>query len=121
MMRGFEMKGNNLFSAFILSYAVSINSGYAETTGNALRAFCANSASPDYGICIGYISGALDAIRATNNFRSPKLFCEPYGVDGTQLVELSKHYLTDHPDQTHFVAAQLIELMMRTTFPCSTK
>lgn len=91
----------------------------AEMSGNNLKEYCdfypkRTEAST---LCMGYISGTLDALRTTNKI-GPPLFCEPVGTTGEQFIDLTKKYLHENPDGRHLVAANSILLMMQKTFPC---
>lgn len=111
-----------LRSAFFIALAsvACVPTARAEATGNQLKAYCAAPMqTPTNAMCLGYISGALDAYRAVDHMRKTKLFCMPDGATGEQIVSMIKQYLDEHPEQLHLVASQLIYIVIAGTFPCT--
>ena len=49
----------------------------------------------------------------------PKSFCLPNGVTNGQLLEMTKKYLEDHPEQLHFIASSFLLEMIGEAFPCN--
>lgn len=86
----------------------------AEMTGKNLRAYCRHhpQQTDETSLCTGYIWGSLDAARAL------KVACEPAGVTGTRLVDITIKYLLAHPEQLHLPATTLIIDMYKKEFPC---
>jgi hypothetical protein len=64
-------------------------------------------------LCVGYIWGSIDTARKL------KVACEPPGVLGQQLIELTKKYFLKHQEQLQLSAATLVANMYRDEFPCS--
>lgn len=89
-------------------------------TGNSLKEYCQYypTKSEATALCMGYVWGALDAVRMTDKQLKLHAFCEPAGVTGQQLVALTIKYLDAHTEQLHLGAASLIGHMYESTFPC---
>jgi hypothetical protein len=98
----------------------SVEAARAEVTGNDLKEYCQfyPRQTQATALCMGYISGALDAARLFNPMLGGQMVCEPSGVTGDQLIALTIKYLADHPEELHLVAGSLIVDMYIKTFPC---
>ncbi len=107
-------------SFIVLASVACVSTASADATGNQIKAYCdAPMQTPANAMCLGYISGALDAYRVVGHMRKTKLFCEPESATGEQIVSMVKKYLDEHPEQLHWVASQLIYIVMARTFPCT--
>lgn len=105
--------------AILVAHGTWASPAIAEVTGNDLKSYCvAPPRTPAQTMCIGYISGALDAYRAVNHMQKKKLFCEARGVTGEQIVSMMNKYFEENPEQLHFVASQLVLIVMAASFPC---
>ena len=91
----------------------------AEATGNDLLQYCDR---PNGGeeLCVGYISGALDAFMEFNDMApaDSRLFCVPPEATGKQIVAMTKKFLKDNPERLHHIASTIILGMMTAKFPC---
>jgi len=97
----------------------SVGAAHADMTGNDLKEACAALKGTQASVlCLGYIGGALDSMRAINHALSVNTVCEPRGVTGDQLIAMTRKYLDDHPTDLHLQAASLIIDMITTAYPC---
>jgi len=106
----------------ILALACFCSSASAEFKGNDLKQYCSfyPRHTESTAMCTGYIAGTLDMVRGVNQTFKSNSACEPSGVTGEQLIEMSIKYLNEHPEQLHRVAAGLIWNMYVKAFPCKT-
>ena len=93
---------NYLFAAVLCIFPSAAN---AEITGNYLKEIC--NFYPQHtestATCMGDISGTLDTIRGLDKLLKLNMACEPSGVTGDQLIAMTIKYLSDHPEQLHFM------------------
>jgi hypothetical protein len=80
----------------------------ADMTGKRLQEFC----QQHHSLCTGYIWGSVETARVL------KVACEPPGVSGARLVNMTTKYLLAHPEQLHLTASSLIIDMYKSEFPC---
>jgi len=93
---------------------------YADQTGNSLKDLCSlyPQHSEKTAMCIGYIFGTLDVIRAYDRVKK----CEPTsGLTADQLILMTIKYLSDHPERLNYSATSLIFDMYTKAFPCPQK
>ena len=106
-------------------------------TGNELNAACANgdpgtATSMDFGMCYGYVQGAVDGINAWHQLlidvdvggdvvtipdavRPP---CVPATATISQLTDVVKKHMAEHPEQLHYGGASLVLFALHDAFPC---
>ena len=106
----------NLITAVLV--AVSLTTQAQASRGNELHKTCQTDLSnSEYavfnsGFCLGYISGAHEALGG------PPLTCEPDGVNRNQIVDIVKKYLVEHPEKRHEHSVKLIMEALENAFPC---
>jgi Rap1a immunity proteins len=69
------------------------------------------------GACVGYVLGAGDAFDETT-----KPFCVTEGPNPdivSEMVEIVKLYLRDHPETRHSSASSLVAAALKEKFPCN--
>lgn len=82
-------------------------------TGNDLKQKCAASSYTEDAICMGYVTGVYDILKAQGTI------CSSGGVTVGQLQEIIKKYLIQYPERLHFTAESLVRSSFRDAFPCS--
>lgn len=89
-------------------------------SGNGLLDSCTNADSMlRKGVCIGYISGASDALQMLDSDKEAKRYiCTPAGVTRGQIRDVVIKYLTDHPQSRQNPAEALIFVALAEAFPC---
>jgi hypothetical protein len=65
------------------------------------------------GHCIGYIQGVWDALLRKRDV------CRPDGLTGSQLGDVVKLYLRNHPETRHQTADELVAAALKEKFPCN--
>ena len=99
-----------LFASLLLVSA-SANS-YAQIDGNMLHQLCSSTSESNKTSCSLYIRGVLDAsiaIEAVHKIpRKQQLMCMPGDVTFSQMIDVAKNYLRDHPEERHKGAMALI-------------
>ena len=65
------------------------------------------------GHCIGYIQGVWDALVRKSDV------CRPDGLTGSQLGDVVKLYLRNHPETRHQTADELVGAALKEKFPCN--
>ena len=97
-------------SFFVVGKTVA---GYRD--GNELLSDCEGQArgaeDSQWGICLGYILGAYDALESTT--------CVPDVVKASQLRDVVKIYLRNHPEERHHQASSLVVAALKQAFPCN--
>jgi hypothetical protein len=101
------------------------------TTGNELRSNCkyaisdsdADHATPQAGLCIGFVDGFQQFEQLTDIARkapqNSRLICIPDGVTNGQSVKVVVRYLDQHPEALHKFAGLLVFEALTDAFPCS--
>jgi Rap1a immunity proteins len=77
----------------------------------------------DAQICIGYVTGALDAfeferISGSQKFQGQSL-CVPSDVRSIQSARVFVKYADDHPEELHLAAPHVVWEAMHQAFPCT--
>ena len=108
-----------VFGLLVISPA---EAGYKE--GNDLHRHCSQTASDfNTGICLGYITGAVDVLSDAklagvykNGF---DIGCwSVTEIELGQLIDIVKKYLVDHPEERHNVGTLIVLNALREAFPC---
>ena len=87
-------------------------------TGNKLLEFCTKtSAEVNLNACRGYIIGVIDAFENDQIPTEYKL-CVPKGVDSGQVADVTRNYLTGHPEKRHLTANSLVWNAINEAWPC---
>jgi len=82
-----------------------------DITANFLSEACeSQDHSFGAGVCYGIVTGVVQVSSAR--------FCVPKGVIGSQLFDVVKKYLRDHPERRHLSAGVFVEEALQRTFPC---
>jgi hypothetical protein len=91
----------------------------ADATAGQLARACADypSQTESSALCLGYISGALDAFRTFNRLGG-KLFCETNSATADVIVQAVKNDLLRHPEKSSTQAASVILGALSEVFPC---
>jgi hypothetical protein len=86
--------------------------------GNALHQRCQASTPSSRSICAGYMLGIADAMFIVGNAIEGRRMCVPEAVDGLQIIDVGKAFLTVHPEKRHQAAATLVAEALSEAFPC---
>jgi Rap1a immunity proteins len=86
----------------------------ADMTGKRLKAHCERypQQSELTALCTGFVWGSVETARAL------KVACEPAGVSGARLIDMTIKYLLAHPQELERSASSLIIDMYKKEFPC---
>ena len=100
-----------LLAAVICAFPYSAT---ADMTGRRLKAHCERypQQSELTALCAGFIWGSIETARAL------KVACEPAGVSGARLTDMTIKYLLAHPQELDHSASSLIIDMYKKEFPC---
>ena len=94
----------------------------ADLTAGQLARGCAEFLSQTEGsaLCVGYISGVIDAYRNINRLAPPsgQMFCIPEGASATTIVQTVKNDLLMHPEKLSMQAASVVLGAISSAFPC---
>jgi hypothetical protein len=108
-----------LIAGFLL---LGIADAKADATANQLARACAEYPSQTDGsaLCLGYISGVLDAYRAINKLlpSSGRLFCITSSATPEAIVQVVKDDLLRHPEKLSMQAASVVLDAIAEAFPC---
>ena len=86
-------------------------------TGNDLQT-CNQISGPDEErICLAYTKGVLDGVL----LYAKTALCIPQGVTLSQILDIVKLELRDHPESRHYTAASLVVVALAKAFPCPKK
>jgi len=81
--------------------------------GNELLASCGSDHQASQ-YCWGYVTAVADALRGAAIFCVP-----PRQVKPSQLVDIARLYLREHPEKRHEPAADHLALAFKEKFPCN--
>lgn len=118
VLKGDYTVRNILIVAFLLFTTFDAN---ADVPASVLAKYCAEypSSSEGSAICLGYVTGVLDAYRmVSRTIFKDKLFCETKAFTGNAAIQTVKDYLLAHPAQLSDQAASVILAMLGEKFPC---
>jgi hypothetical protein len=94
----------------------------ADATGGQLARACAEYPSQSDGsaLCLGYISGVLDAYRTINKVvpSAGRRFCISNTATPEVIVQAVKDALLSHPDKLFMQAASVVLDAISEAFPC---
>lgn len=115
----FDLRGCSVRHAtIVVLLAIIASPAVAKTyicfgTGNRLNNPCL-STSPDNddGICFGYALGVADSLSRGS------ALCYPPQIGASQVVDVAKRYLRDHPELRHVCADELFARALLDAFPC---
>lgn len=111
-----------IFTLAVGAAALSSPAFSAESmaTGNGLLANCTGpNGSFGSGLCLGFITGAVDRDELAQMMNSPDAsLCPMPRVSIVQIQEVVVRYLRDHPEKRHFHGANLVMTALRKAF-CS--
>jgi len=99
-----------LIQAGLVAFAMALGCGetWAQwVSAQQLQEYCDAEEGVFYGVCSGYISAVADMQHFPLVMNGRKL-CTPPGVDRSQLVEVVKKYLREHPEQYHFPGSFIV-------------
>ncbi len=83
--------------------------------GDDLRKMCDAKTSAS----IAYVSGAVDAAFFYQKLRGVKdRICMPMGVKTDQVLDVACKYLEDHPENRHWIAADIVAESVAQAWPC---
>lgn len=73
-----------------------------------------------FGMCAGYISGAIENHKLTATNKRERFFCFPQDTDIglNQVMRITLKYLQNHPEHHHYPAAFSVNKAMQEAFPC---
>mgnify|MGYP003383505572 CR=1 FL=1 len=90
-------------------------------TGEQLWEFCGRSVSglpPD--VCTGYVVGVLDSASYVFSMLefTGRLSCRPSGIPTSEVTDVVRLYLQQHPSSRSYSAASVIMRAMSASYPC---
>jgi hypothetical protein len=89
------------------------------TDGNTLWQFMNSGSREDRADAKAYVRGVADAIQALHGAEfTPKLVCAPDGITETQIHDIVRKHLAEHPEKRHIDAAGLTLYALIQAFPC---
>jgi hypothetical protein len=93
------------------------------TTGNALYEACMGefAATPQQGLCLGYISGVFDTIMVMQAGGYFPELCVPNGVTNGQVRDVAYQYTKNNPKERHDLGSVLMVDALMDAFPCASK
>jgi hypothetical protein len=112
---------NSLLSAVVLALSCPVHA----TTGTDLLGRCSQAikffdrVEPNYQdamFCIAYVRGVLDTLEEENQKR--RFFCVPPG-GYEQSIRVVVRWLTEHPEQLHHRAPDIIIRSLKEALPCA--
>jgi Rap1a immunity proteins len=90
----------------------------AYESGNELWSLCRQNDAEAF--CSGYIIGVLEAFDALSAAKKLKVpWCFSAGVVNSQIIDVVKLYLRDHPETRHYTGPTLVMLALEEKFPCN--
>ena len=102
--------------------SLGIADAKADATASQLARACAEYPSQTDGsaLCLGYISGVLDAYRTINKVvpSAGRLFCLANTATPEAIVQTVKDALLRHPDKLSMQAASVVLDAITEAFPC---
>jgi hypothetical protein len=93
----------------------------ADATAGDLAKACAEYPSQSDGsaLCMGYVSGTIDAYRVLNRgVLNGRLFCETATFSQDVIMQTVKNYLLKHPEKSSKQAASVLLDMLTEVLPC---
>jgi len=122
-MRATQMQ---LFAIIVwLHFPAEAQAEIRNADGNIVSTWCSTNANRERfgdvamqaGSCLGCLSSIID-IQSSGNAVNGKKACIPQNADISQMVDLFKNYVRDHPDRRHLLAANLAAEAFALAFPC---
>lgn len=103
--------------------------------GNVLHTACSSGVSEMAGYCAGYVVGVSEGMRLGTAFPmivagqmdmakvntisdAILLYCLEDSVQNSQLIDVFRAYLRDHPEKRHQPARSLLLMSLQEAFPC---
>jgi len=73
-----------------------------------------------FGVCAGYIAGIIDfhTVATTVESLPMDMFCLPENITTGEVIREVAKYLADTPDKHHDLAAYMVILALRESYPC---
>ena len=94
----------------------AIASGFQ--TGSNLLILCTSKMAVDEVLCLGYLSGAIDAYTDGNQKSYKYNICLPAGITRQRLKDVVVEYLRQNPKMSDYDAAPSIYIASAIEFPC---
>jgi len=86
--------------------------------GNLLHRNCKSGEGTYQALCLGYITGATDAIRGAGKGAGGFTFCPPEWVALGTVKNVVKNWLMRNPQKHQFAAPTLIAEALAKSYPC---
>jgi hypothetical protein len=104
-----------ILSCFLVSEA------NAYVSGNELWGLCeaGGKGSVEEAGCGMYVVGTVDTFRALHDSVQVTHYCIPDNVTNSQLIDVVKLYLRNHPENRQDAGPTLIMIALKEKFPCS--
>ena len=100
------------------SIGAHAEAGFSAEDGNSLYAKCIDQAFYFYqGMCFDYIVGISHAMRSGTRILGSSA-CIPMSVTEGQLLDITKQFLTSHPESRQLGAVRLAAHALADEFPC---
>ena len=71
------------------------------------------------GICVGYLTGVLDALDTWQASEGRRVVCLPKPWDINQIVRIVVKYLENNPEDLHYRADAAVLFAVKAAFPCT--
>jgi hypothetical protein len=85
--------------------------------GNRLYALCTSQDTFSQGVCVGYVTAAVDHMEVRElNLHKPH--CLPKGVKIRQVVDTVVKFLTDYPEFRRHAASWLVTIAVTKAWHC---
>jgi hypothetical protein len=87
-------------------------------TGKSLLDMCTQTEVIYETLCLGYISGVIDAYTDGNQSAYKYHICLSEGTSRKKMSEIVKKYLLEHPEMNSYDAAPSVYIAAGIEFPC---
>src|SRR5262245_8421463 len=105
-----------LVAVALSAQAVRAETYTAWTTGNLIAERCRAEGAVEAAYCAGFVVAIAETVNAATVWNAKA--CIPAQVTTGQLMDITKKYLSDHPELRHYVGASLVAHAFMETFPC---
>jgi hypothetical protein len=105
-----------VIAVMVLGIGLSSEGKAVYIDGNQIHPMCQSDQSKS--LCLGYVAGAIDAFEVMHAGENiPHRWCLPK-APLSQLVDVFKKWLVDHPEDRHINASVLLAAAFVAKFPC---
>jgi hypothetical protein len=104
-----------LLLALVVLVVAGSSSAWGTSRGNDLYKWCSDDHPQAQGLCMGYINGMAHEMEAEAHRGQ---ICLPENSMFSQVMDVVKNYLRDHPDNRHKGTPELVRNALIIAFPC---